>query len=264
MTQARYDKPARSHAPRPVALILGASSGIGREFARRYAREGFDVILVARSRDALAELALEISQTHAVEAQVRVADLSRRDDVSSIAAVIDSLPRLDHMVFSAGSAPEGDLTRSDPASLRSMVDLNITALTLLGRAAVIRMRRSGHGTIINIASVAGYQPTPYLAAYGASKSYVRTFSEALYEENRRHGVRVIAVSPGDTDTPMNPGAARGKRQPEDVVDTAWKALSGRAPAVIDGARNRALAGLARLLPTRATLLIAERMFRSQA
>lgn len=252
------------HAPRPVALVLGASSGIGREFALRYAREGFDVILVARSRDALAELALEISATHGTEAEVRTADLSRPDDVSSIAAAIDSLPRLDQMVFSAGSAPEGDLTRSDPTSLRSMVDLNITALTLLNRAAAIRMRRSGRGTIINIASVASYQGTPYLAAYGASKSYVRAFSAALYEENRRHGVRILAVSPGDTQTPMNPGTARGKRQPADVVDTTWRALSGNAPVVVDGGANRALAGLARVLPTRTALRIAERMFRHKA
>jgi short-subunit dehydrogenase len=126
------------------------------------------------------------------------------------------------------------------------------------------MRAQGSGTIVNIASGAGYQPTPYLAAYGASKSYVRMFSEAIYEENRSHGVRVLAVSPGDTETPMNPGATKGKRQPSQVVDTAWKAMTGRAPSVVDGGKNRLLAGLSRILPTRTGLRIAGRMFRDRA
>jgi len=118
--------------------------------------------------------------------------------------------------------------------------------------------------VINIASVAGYQATPYLAAYGASKSYVRLFSEAISEENRKHGIRVLSVSPGDTLTPMNPGEAKGKRRPQDVVDTAWAALDGSAPSVVDGGSNRMLAALSRVLPTRTGLRIAEKMFRYKA
>jgi short-subunit dehydrogenase len=249
---------------RPVALITGASSGIGRQFALDYAAKGFDLVIVARSRDALESLAGELSATHGSEVVVHAGDLSQAADVAALVEAIAELPRLDHVIFSAGSAPEGDLTRIDPAALRSMIDLNIAALTLVNQAAIIRMRAASRGVIINIASVAGYQATPYLAAYGASKSYVRLFSEAISEENRKHGIRVLSVSPGDTVTPMNPGAAKGKRQPQDVVDTAWAALDGSAPSVVDGGSNRMLAALARVLPTRTGLRIAEKMFRDKA
>jgi len=247
---------------RPVALITGASSGIGRQFALDYAAKGFDLVIVARSRDALDSLAGEVTDAHG--ADVHAGDLSQASDVATLVEAIAELPRLDHVIFSAGSAPEGDLTRIDPAALRSMIDLNIAALTLVNQAAIIRMRAASRGVIINIASVAGYQATPYLAAYGASKSYVRLFSEAISEENRKHGIRVLSVSPGDTVTPMNPGAAKGKRQPQDVVDTAWAALGGSAPSVVDGRSNRMLASLSRVLPTRTGLRIAEKMFRDKA
>lgn len=250
---------------RPLAVITGASSGIGRQFGHRYAQEGFDVLLVARSEGALRTLAAELASEHGVTATVHVADLSEAADVAALASLIGRLPRLDHLVNSAGSAPEGDLARSDAEELRRMIDINVSALTLLTRAAVIRMRGQGAGTIINIASGASYQPTPYLAAYGASKAYVRMFTEALSEENRRHGVRVFAVSPGDTETPMNPGAGTGKRKPEQVVATAWNAVATAAPSVVDGGRNRAIAAVSsRILPTRAGLRIAERMFRHKA
>ncbi len=124
-----------------------------------------------------------------------------------------------------------------------MVELNVTALTLLTRVAIIRMREAGTGTIINSASAAALQPMPHLAAYAASKSYVLMLTEALSEESRGHGLRIFAVSPGETETQMNPGPARSKRQPEQVVDTAWSMLSGKARSVVDGTMNSILATL---------------------
>lgn len=251
---------------RPLAVVTGASSGIGERFARRSAAEGYDVVLVARSGAALAALADELTLQHQVAVEVHVADLSRAADVTALAErIAGQLPRLDLVVNCAGVAPEGDLAGADEPELRQLVDLNITALTLLTRAAIIRMRRAGRGTIINVASVAAYQPTPHLAAYSASKSYVLMLTEAMSEENRGYGLRIFAVSPGDTDTPMNLGAARNKRSPEQVVDTAWRAIAGRAPSVVDGRTNRVLAVLSsRFLPKRPGLRIAERMMRSKA
>jgi len=253
-------------ASRPLALITGASSGIGAEFARRYAREGVDLLLVARSGPALQALADELSAAHRITATVHTADLAQAQDVSRLAAVItEELPRLDHLVASAGTAPEGDLDRMDPDELRRMIDINVTALSLLTRAAVIRMRRAGSGTIITVASGAGYQPLPHFAAYAASKAYVLRFTEALSEEHRRHGLRIFSVAPGDTETPMNPGAARTKRQAHQVVETAWRAMPTTAPSVIDGWRNRVVAVLStRVLGTRLGLRIAERAMRAKA
>jgi short-subunit dehydrogenase len=243
------------HSSRPVAVITGASSGIGAQFARRYAAEGFDLVLVARSGEALRALADELASVHQIVAQVHVADLTRTTDV-------DALVRIDHLVNSAGVAPEGDLSDTAERDLRDLVALNVTALTLLNRAAVIRMRAQRAGTIINIGSAAGYQPMPHFAAYAATKSYVINLSEALSEENRPFGLRIFAVSPGDTDTGMGSNPSTDKRMPEQVVDTAWRAMRGTAPSVVDGAANSILAVVSsRVLPKRFGLRIAERMMR---
>lgn len=251
---------------RPIAVVTGASSGIGEQFARRYASERYDLVLVARSEVALRTLADELTAGRRITAEVHVADLTRAADVATLAdRLVTGLPRLDHLVNCAGVAPGGDLAGADERALLQMVDLNITALTLLTRAAIIRMRAQRRGTIINVASAAAYQPVPHLAAYAASKSYVRMLTEAMSEENRSHGLRILALSPGDTETPMNPGAATNKRTPEQVVDTAWKALSGTAPSVVDGRANSVLATVAsRYLPKRLALRTAERMMRHKA
>lgn len=132
------------------------------------------------------------------------------------------------------------------------------------RSALDVMKEPGTGTIVDVASAAGYQPMPHMAAYAASKSYVLMFTDAMYEENRRHGLRILAVSPGDTATPMSANPEKA-RKPERVVDTTWRALSKNAPAVVDGAANSLLTTfVARVLPKRLGLRIAERMFRYMA
>lgn len=251
---------------RPVAVITGASSGIGEQYARRYAREGFDLVLVARSEQILKTLASELTTRHQTSVDVHPADLADDDAVTALADKLTTqLPRVDHLVNCAGVSPEGDLIDADDQALRRMVALNITALTSLTRAAVVRMRAAGRGTIVNVASLAGYQAMPHLAAYGAAKAYVLRFTEAVSEENRRHGLRILAVSPGDTDTPMNTTVSGKKRTAEQVVDTTWRALRGEAPSVVDGHANAVLASLTtRVLPTRLSLRIAERMMRDKA
>src|SRR3546814_1458973 len=134
-----------------------------------------------------------------------------------------------------------DLARADEAELHRLVGVNVVAVTLLARAAVVRMRAQRNGTVINVGSVAGYQPMPHVAAYSASKAYVLSLSEALSEENRQHGVRVFAVSPGDTETPMTTRTSGMKRRPEQVVETAWRATRRTAPSVVDGRMTSAFA-----------------------
>lgn len=252
-----------STSSRPVAVITGASSGIGAQFAHRYAREGYDLVLVARSAQALHTLAEELTSRHQIAAEVYVADLTRSDDVGALAAKLeDGFARLDHLVNSAGVAPEGDLVDTDEIALRGLVALNVTAITLLTRAAIIRMRAQRQGTIVNIGSAAGYQPMPHFAAYSATKSFVISFTEAMSEENRSFGLRILAVSPGDTDTGMGSSVSTNKRRPEQVVDTAWRAMRGTAPSVVDGAANSIMAALSsRVMSKRLGLRTAERMMR---
>ncbi len=248
---------------RPLAVITGANSGIGLEFARRYAKEGFDLLLVARNQATLSRVADELKDAHGITATTRVADLSNATEVEALAELItDKLPRVDHLVNCAGVAPGGDLDRTSAAELERMIATNINAVTLLTRAAVIRMRAASRGTIVNIASASGYQPMPHFAAYAASKSYILRFTEAMSAEQRPYGLRIFSVGPGDTETPMNPGPGRGKRTARQVVDTAFATMPTKKASVVDGRRN-AFATLVtnRLLPKQIALNITERMMR---
>jgi short-subunit dehydrogenase len=134
--------------------------------------------------------------------------------------------------------------------LRRLVDLNVGALTELTTAIAAQMTARGHGSIVNTASTGAYGPAPLLAAYAASKAYVLSFTQALWAETKDKNIRVVAVSPGPTQTPMNPARGRGKRQPLQVADTVLAALDRSDPAMVDGRRNALTAGLIRLLPTR--------------
>ncbi len=145
----------------------------------------------------------------------------------------------------------------DPARFRSLIDVNVAALTELTTLLVPAMAARGHGAVVNIASTGGYLPAPYLAVYAATKAYVVSFTQALWAETRGTGVRVVAVSPGPTKTPMN---SRGTRSAEAVAATVVRALAGRGPAVIDGRTNALIVLLfGRLLPTRLALIVARRM-----
>lgn len=148
---------------------------------------------------------------------------------------------------------------SDPAMLRHLVDLNVGALTELTTLVVAKMVQRGHGSVINIASTGAYAPAPVVAAYAASKAYVLSFTQALWAETRATGVRVVAVSPGPTQTPMNSRPGRGKRQPAQVARTALAALERTGPAVVDGRRNTVIAFLIRIVPPRFMAALALRM-----
>ncbi|MEU5261602.1 SDR family NAD(P)-dependent oxidoreductase [Amycolatopsis sp. NPDC021455] len=167
------------------------------------------------------------------------------------------LPALVHTWDDAGLSTRGPVLDGDPALFRTLIDLNVNALTELTTLLMPAMVARGHGAVVNIASTGGYIPAPYLAVYAATKAYVVSLTQALWAETRGTGVRVVAVSPGPTKTPMNP---RGTRSAEAVAATVARALSGNGPAVIDGKANALTAFLfGRLLPTRFTLAVARRV-----
>ena len=259
---------------RTVTLITGASTGIGAEFARQFAGRGHDLIVVARSADKLDQLAAQLREAHGVAVTVVPMDLSVPTAAGDLWQQTNSLGlEVDMLVNNAGFGTHCDVAEADPQRLEDAVELNCR--TLVGATAryLPQMRARGRGTIINIASTAAFQPLPSMAVYGASKAFVLSFTEALWAEEREHGIRVLAVCPGLTDTPFfelageaaasaaSGSAARAfTRSPQDVVAHTMRALSGRKPSFVDGIANAFVARvLNRVLPKRLVIAISGRL-----
>lgn len=169
------------------------------------------------------------------------------------------------LVNNAGATALGPVADADPAAMAALIGVNVTALTETTMRFLPDMIERGHGTIVNVASTGAYQPSPYLAVYSATKAYVLSFTQALSAETRATGVRVLAVSPGPTDTPMNRGPGRGKRTPSQVVDTTLDAIATKRSSVIDGRVNALFAHVfSKRFPQRTVLTFAERVMRPKS
>ena len=191
-----------------TALITGASSGIGEALAHCFAKDGFNVILVARSADKLNALAQELQGHHQISVQACAADLSHSGAAEKLAATLARQKVLvDVLVNCAGVLEQGEFTAISPAKHQSIIDLNISGLTAMLTAFVPAMAERGSGRVLNVASIAAFQPIPTLASYAASKAYVLSLSESLAEELRDSGVTVTTLCPGITATNMLKQAA---------------------------------------------------------
>jgi uncharacterized protein len=210
-----------------TALITGASAGIGEEFARQLAGRGYDLILVARRRDRLEQLAEQIPTTaHVVECDLTTNAADLPGLVEQTGADVDLL------VNNAGFGLRGRFLELDPSREAEMVRVNCEAVVTLTHAFLPAMVERGRGGIITVASTAGMQPLPYEATYGASKAFAISFSEALWTELRGTGVRVLVVNPGpvktewqsvagyDDNTPIPPGMITAEQCVTDALH-AW-------------------------------------------
>ena len=233
----------------PTALITGASSGIGLEIARILAVD-HDVVLAARSADALGQLAAELGSN----ARIVVVDLG---DPSGAAKLTADVPDVDVLVNSAGVGDFGEFAAASPEKLDHMIELNVTSLTRLCRAYLPRMLQRGAGRILNVASTAAFQPGPLMAVYYASKAYVLSLSEALAEETRGTGVSVTALCPGPTASGFQAGAAMedsklvsGKKLPTaaKVAAAGVKAMQRGDVVAVPGLQNKLLAASIRFSP----------------
>ena len=249
-----------------TVLVTGATMGIGAAIAERMAREGMDLVLVARDEARLQAAAKRLRADHGVEVLAVPLDLSREQASVRLAERLEEERiEVELLVNNAGAALTGPVADADPARMRALVDLNAGAVAELTSLLLPAMLARGHGAIVNIASTAAYAPAPYNAAYGASKAFVLSFTRAMWAETNKTGVRVVAVSPGATETPMNTRPTPGKRQPEHVAETVIKALRGRGPAVVDGGFNTVQAFVfGRLLPSRTAARITGKFFRKAA
>jgi len=253
-----------------TTLITGASSGIGAAFARKLASRGRNVLLVARSEDKLITMCNELGRVSGVRAHYIAMDLLRTD---AAAQLFEETQRreliIDMLVNNAGFGSMGEFVNLDLARELEMIDLNVKSLVELTHLFLKPMRERQQGAIINVASTAGFQPVPYMTTYAATKAFVLSFSEALWEENREHGVHVMALCPGVTETnffaasKMDRPPMRTIQTPEEVVDTALRGLRQQKPSVISGWTNWFAVEAERFVPRSLVTKIAGKALRSQ-
>lgn len=242
---------------RPLALVTGASSGIGRELARLAAQDGYDLIVVARRADRLAALAGELSAVGATTEPV-VVDLAQPAGVQEVAGVVAGRP-VDVLVNDAGVGGRGRFaTERELATDLAMIQLNVTTLVELTGLLLPRMLERRCGGILNVSSIAGYLPGPGQAVYNASKAFVKSFSQALSEETRNTGVRVTALCPGPVATEFETVA--GYSQPTSgnplmrvasaaaVAAAGWQGFAAGKPVVVPDLLTRIGLQSLRLLP----------------
>lgn len=237
-------------------LITGASEGMGREFAKVFARKGYSLVLVARNQERLEALARELTASHPVEVHTFALDLSLPGAPESLKASLETQNIcVDILVNNAGSGIHGLFHATDWKKTESMLSLNMIATTHLTRLFLLGMIRKRSGKVLNVASTAAFQPGPFMACYFASKAYVLSFTEALAEELSGTGVAVTAFCPGPTKTQFQKRSGTETirensfaMEAAPAVEKAFRGLMKGKRIVIPGLINKLLAFLVRLFP----------------
>lgn len=239
-----------------TALITGASSGIGAAFAKALAAAGTHLILVARSEKKLLALASQLATQHAIRTEVIVADLSR---VGAARTIFEETRQrgltVDILINNAAFGTFGQFDTLDAEREQQEILLNVATLVDLTHHFLPSMVERRQGAIMNVASLAAFQPTPYMAVYGATKAFVLSFSEALWGEYRTKGVRILALCPGETATEFFQVLGNGydtplgnTETPEKVVQVGLRALEQGRSSVISGKQNTLMANASRFVP----------------
>ncbi len=266
-------KPSRSSA----ALVTGASAGIGSEMARELASRGHNLVLVARRKPRLEELAEELRSEHGVRAETIACDLGKPSPRGRLPGQIDGLGlRVEVLINNAGFATGGPFAQADPGRELEQVRVLVEAVVALTSAFLAEMVKRRRGAILNVASTAAMQPLPHAAGYSAAKAYVLTFSEAVHQEVSGQGVTVTALCPGPvetdfwTDAGWKVGGRRSFEQafprpalvsPRDVARAGIKGLESGSRVVIPGLPMRAAMLASRYIPHAVKLPVIERAMR---
>jgi hypothetical protein len=246
---------------RPLALVTGASSGIGHAFARELAGKGYDLVVVARDETKLKELANSVS----TEVEVLAADLTSADELAKVEARLRATERpVGLLVNNAGFGTTGRFAELPIEDEEREIKLNVLALTRLTGAAVPGMVERKQGGVLNVASIAAFQPTPGTATYGGTKAYVLSFTLALREELRGTGVKALVVCPGFTVTEFQSRAnykvnklmTMAAQTAEQVASSSLKALERDTGIHVPGAQNKLVASATHLLPRKLVVKVA--------
>ena len=248
----------RSSGSKGLALITGASRGIGAELAKQFAQGGYDLVLVARNAGQLLDLAAGINEEHGRWATTVAADLGEPGAVPKLGRQLQEEGiEVDVLVNNAGLLDNGDFTAISLQDHLQLIELNIAALTGLTHQFLGPMRQRGKGRILNVASLASFQPVPQLAVYAASKAYVLSLTEALSEELKGTGVTITALCPGFVRTGMTTGGTDGgdlqlpsalMLTPEFVAQEGYKACMKGETIHVPGLGGRLVAGITDLQP----------------
>ena len=252
------------------ALVAGSSEGLGAAFARDLARRGLDLVLLARRRDSLVELAEELEREHGVRTRVLVADLAAHDIGQRVAGELESI-EVGLVVYNAAHSHIGPFVDEASASKQTTLDVNCRGLLAVLDAVVPAMRDRRRGGVLLVSSLAGFQGSPWLSTYAATKAFGRVLAEGLWQELRPYGVDVVACCVGAIDTPnyrrTEPLASVPTMTADEVARGAVDGL-GAGPVRIVGRLNRAVAlAFERLLPRRTAVALmgrtTERLYGAQ-
>ncbi len=252
----------------PLALVTGASGGIGEALAFEFARHGYDLALVARSTERLSEVAARLAAEGA-KAHVIAVDLAVPEGPATLLQALDDLHlTVDVLVNNAGFGDMNPVAQADCAKLTAMVDLNVRTLTALTCALLPGMVERRRGGILNVASTAAYMPGPNMAVYYASKAYVLSFTEALYAELKGTGVHASTLCPGPVRSGFQDAAAmRGSlllklspmMTPPAVARAGYRAFAAGKREVVPGLTNKLMAASGRFSPKRLTMALVKRL-----
>lgn len=239
-----------------LALVTGASSGIGKSFAEILASRGCDLILVARNRERLEELAATLRERNGRSVDVLAADLEKPEELATVEQRLHTDTRIDLLINNAGYGFLGSFADLPLERSTGQIACNVVALTRLAHAALSTMKPSRRGGIINIASTAAYGPMPYFAVYAATKAYVVSFTLGLAEETRKYGVTATVVAPGftrtefqaraDYDASWMPGIAW--QSADDVARESLAAYAAGQTVCVPGVQNRLMTTMMSLMP----------------
>jgi uncharacterized protein len=259
-----------------TALITGASSGIGAAFARELAARKTDLILVARSQDKLQQLASQLQEKFQIRTDTIVQDLIQPGAARSLYDAVEQKGwTVDLLINNAGFGDYGAFADRELQRQVDMIQLNITALVELTYLFLPQMKQRGAGGIINVSSIAGFQPLPYMSVYAATKAFVLNFSEALWAENKDSGVRILALCPGATESNFfkeaqfpssfaskDKSGFTGYTSAEEVVRDALKALEkSHSTIVTGGTANQLMVNLPRFFPRDWLVSTVEKQFK---
>jgi len=253
------------------ALVTGGSSGIGVALAKQLAAEGTHLVLAARRRERLEELARTLRQSHGIRTEVFIADLARPEAPQEIYDFTKQKGiEIDLLINNAGFGQYGELTAMEPQRLLDMVQVNCAAVVHLTRLYIADMVARQRGDVLILASTASFQAVPYITTYAATKAFDLLFAEGLAEEMKRYGIRVCALCPGSTESEFHAVAGQEKFNGRHAQETAEKvaraglqALAEGKSYVISGMGNYWGAQMQRLVPRRAVVRVAAKMFRPE-
>ncbi len=245
-----------------TALITGASNGIGKDFAEIFAKEGYHLVLVARSADKLEQIAQDLSAKYKIDVLTIAQDLSEINSAETVyAKVKEENIQIDVLINNAGFGKVGAFVDEEVSTLSEMIDLNIRTLTELTALVLPEMLERNNGKILNVASTAAFQSLPTFSVYAATKSYVLSLTEALHYELKDSNISVTALCPGPTSTGFAKRANaealtlfKNVMSSQEVAQAAYDALMKNKMTLITGLSNKLLAYFTRLIPSRRLLI----------